>query len=246
LGVKNIGERNQRNKRQNDTIMKTKTVRLAVLLIIILSVIMNIAIAQAKTQIRKKSEVTENKTILFNGKDLNNWVFKLKDPSIDPATVFTIRNGLIHISGNPFGYMRTKDIYSDYKLHVEWRWPTEATNSGVFVHAKEPDSIWLKCIECQLQAGNAGDFVCMNGADMTERTDKSKPFVKKLAASSEKPTGEWNAMEVVCEGNTIKVTVNGILQNKGTNVSVTKGSICLQSEGKDVEFRNVYLEKLEK
>jgi hypothetical protein len=48
-------------------------------------------------------------------------------------------------------------------------------------------------------------------------------------------------MEVICEGNTIKVTVNGILQNKGTNVSVTKGSICLQSEGKDVEFRNVYL-----
>jgi hypothetical protein len=224
--------------------MKTKTIRLAILLIIILLSTPNISMGQAKAKNKKKSEKTENKVILFNGKDLNNWVFKLKDPSIDPATVFTISNGLIHISGNPFGYMRTKDIYSDFKLHVEWRWPTEATNSGVFVHAQPPDSVWLKCVECQLQAGNAGDFVCMNGADMTERTDKSKPFVKKLAASSEKPTGEWNTMEVVCEGNTIKVTVNGILQNKGTNVSVTKGSICLQSEGKDVEFRNVYLIRL--
>ena len=224
-----------------------KSIRLLALVIIILNTVSNIAMAQTRETDKKISGNKVSETILlFNGKDLNNWVFKLKDPSIDPATVFTIRNGLIHISGNPFGYMRTKDIYSDYKLHVEWRWPTEATNSGVFVHAQQPDSIWLKCVECQLQAGNAGDFVCMNGADMTERTDKSKPFVKKLAASSEKPTGEWNTMEVICDGSTIKVTVNGILQNKGTNVSVTKGSICLQSEGKDVEFRNVYLDKLEK
>ena len=224
-----------------------KSIRLLALVIIILNTVSNIAMAQTRETDKKISGKKVSETImLFNGKDLNNWVFKLKDPSIDPATVFTIRNGLIHISGNPFGYMRTKDIYSDYKLHAEWRWPTEATNSGVFVHAQQPDSIWLKCVECQLQAGNAGDFVCMNGADMTERTDKSKPFVKKLAASSEKPTGEWNTMEVICDGSTIKVTVNGILQNKGTNVSVTKGSICLQSEGKDVEFRNVYLDKLEK
>ena len=179
-------------------------------------------------------------------KDLNNWVFKLKDPSVDPATVFTVTNGVIHITGNPFGYMRTKASYSDFKLHVEWRWPSEPTNSGVFVFAQPPDSIWLKCVECQLQAGNAGDFVCMNGSDMNERTDKSKVFVKKLAASSEKPAGEWNTMEVVCSANTIEVKVNGTLQNKGTNVNLSSGSVCLQSEGKDIEFRNVFLTKLKK
>lgn len=222
--------------------MKTKLNRLPTLLIIILMAITNVSTAQSDAKISKKSEIVLNEKIqLFNGKDLSNWVFKLKDPVIDPATVFTVRDGVIHISGNPFGYMRTKDIYSDYKLNVEWRWPSEATNSGVFVHAQQPDTIWLKCIECQLKAGNAGDFVCMNGADMIERTDKSKSVVKKIAASSEKPVGEWNTMEVVCNENTIEVYVNGILQNKGTNVSVSKGSICLQSEGKDVEFRNVYL-----
>ncbi len=85
-------------------------------------------------------------------KILSNWVFHLKDQDIDPATVFTVQNGVIHITGDPFGYMRTKEIYSDYKLHVEWRWPAEATNSGVFVHGQEPDAIWLKCIECQLKS----------------------------------------------------------------------------------------------
>ncbi len=190
---------------------------------------------------------TKGKTIrLFNGKDLSNWIFVLKDDKVDPATVFTVKNGNIHISGQPFGYMRTKDIFTDYKLHLEWRWPVEATNSGVFVHAQQPDQIWLKCVECQLMAGNAGDFVCMNGADMAERNDKSTVVVKKKAASSEKPAGEWNIMEVLCSGNTIEVYVNGVLQNKGTDVSVNKGSICLQSEGKDIEFRNVYLKAIKK
>jgi hypothetical protein len=227
--------------------MKTMTFRLASILLILLLAIANTSFASDNAKKNMKSGKEKDKKIeLFNGKDLSDWVFKLKDPSIDPANVFTIHNGVIHISGNPFGYMRTKDTYSDYKLHVEWRYPSEATNSGVFVHAQLPDTIWLKCIECQLKAGNAGDFVCMNGADMNERTDKTKPFVNKLAPSSEKPTGEWNTLEVTCASNTISVTVNGVLQNKGTNVNLSKGSICLQSEGKDVEFRNVFLTRLKK
>jgi hypothetical protein len=137
--------------------------------------------------------------------------------------------------------MRTNESFSDYLLNVEWRWPVEATNSGVFIHAQLPDTIWPKCFECQLAAGNAGDFICAGGSDMNERSDKSKKSVKKMAASSEKPAGEWNTMEVTCTANTITVYVNGVLQNKATGVSASSGYICLQSEGKDIEFRNVYL-----
>jgi hypothetical protein len=53
-------------------------------------------------------------------------------------------------------------------------------------------------------------------------------------------------MKIICKANIIEVYVNGVLQNRGTNVSLSSGHICLQSEGKDVEFRNVYLTKLEK
>jgi hypothetical protein len=142
--------------------------------------------------------------------------------------------------------MRTKESYSDYKLHVEWRYPVELSNSGVFIHGQGADTIWLKCIECQLKAGSAGDFVCMNGSDMNERKDKSNRVVKKLAESNEKPVGEWNTMEVTCKANTIEVTVNGVTQNKGTNLNISSGSICLQSEGKEIEFRNVFLTPLKK
>ena len=180
---------------------------------------------------------------LFNGKNLDNWVFRLKDPSVDPSQVFKVQNGVILITGSPFGYMRTKDSFSDYILHVEWRWPGEPGNSGVFIHAQVPDTTPLKVIEVQLAAGNAGDFMCGQGVYMNECSDKSKRTVKKLAPSSEKPAGEWNNMDVVCKANTIEVTVNGVLQNKGTGVSLTNGHICLQSEGKYIEFRKVLLSK---
>jgi hypothetical protein len=195
------------------------------------------------TETKQTRRNEKGKTQLFNGKDLSNWSFFLKDPAVDPATVFTVKNGVIHIKGDPFGYMRTRDTYSDYKLHVEWRYPVEASNSGVFIHAQLPDTIWLRTFECQLKAGSAGDFVCMNGASMKEQKNNSR-VVNKISASSEKPVGEWNMMDVTCKENTIEVSVNGVLQNKGTGISASKGHICLQSEGKEIEFRNVFLTKL--
>jgi hypothetical protein len=216
--------------------------RLFLLLALALLLIPAVSSARSKKEKKQKTETIR----LFNGRNLDNWAFQLKDPSADPAKVFYVQDGVIHISGNPFGYMRTRQAYSDYTLKLEWRWPVEATNSGVFIHAQLPDTIWPRCIECQLAAGNAGDFICANGSDMNERTDKSKRQIKKSAPSSEKPTGEWNIMEVTCKDNSITVSVNGVLQNKGTGVSARSGFICLQSEGKDIEFRNVILTKSKK
>jgi hypothetical protein len=236
--------------------MKTKTLKIAVLIFIALLMSPASLMAQGKSSKGKavknqKTEKTQknekgDKVQLFNGNDLNNWVFFLKDQAVDPATVFSVKDGVIHIKGDPFGYMRTKDTYSDYTLHVEWRYPAELSNSGVFVHGQQPDAIWLRCIENQLKAGNAGDYVLMNGASINEQKDKSKIVINKKAESNEKPQGEWNTVEITCKGNTIETSVNGLLQNKGTGLNITSGSICLQSEGKDVEFRNVYLTKLKK
>jgi len=227
--------------------MKTKTLQLLFLFLIILFGASAEMYGQsreknAKSKQSRRAGTTAN-IQLFNGKNLSNWVFHLKDPAVDPSTVFSVKDGVVHIKGDPFGYMRTKDVYSEYTLHVEWRYPGEASNSGVFIHAQLPDTIWLKCFECQLKSGNAGDFVCMNGAKMNEMKNNSR-VVAKMGASSEKPVGEWNSMEVICKSNTIEVIVNGTLQNKATGISDTKGHICLQSEGKDIEFRNVFLTKL--
>ena len=60
----------------------------------------------------------------------------------------------------------------------------------------------------------------------------------------EKPVGEWNRMEVICQGDTITNIVNGLVVNVGTKSSLTQGKIQLQSEGAEIFFRRVEVRPL--
>lgn len=53
----------------------------------------------------------------------------------------------------------------------------------------------------------------------------------------EKPHGEWNRMEVICDGDTIINIVNGYVVNIGTKSSLTEGKIQFQSEGAEIFVR---------
>jgi hypothetical protein len=57
----------------------------------------------------------------------------------------------------------------------------------------------------------------------------------------EKPAGEWNTVECVCDGNKITNIVNGKVVNLGTNASQVKGKIMFQSEGAEIFFRKIEL-----
>ena len=184
---------------------------------------------------------------LFNGSNLNGWGFVLENNSKKPEDVYKVKNGVIHITGTPFGYMYTLNKYDNYHLHVEWRWPEEATNSGIFLYVQNDMKIWPNAVECQLQAGNAGDFVLLGGSDLAEFVLKNGekrpefPVIKKKNASPEMAVGEWNNADITCENGNITVYINGVLQNKGTKSLHKTGYVALQSEGKDIQFRNVRL-----
>ena len=200
-----------------------------------------LAVAIALVAIMSSCGQSESKKELFNGKDLNGWVCVLdENASIPPTDVYGVKEGNIQIAGNPFGYMRTEQKYSNYKLHVEWRWVGEGTNSGIFLHVQDGDLLWPNAIECQLCNGKAGDFVMLGGSKIAEIECKGKFPVKDRIGNFEKPTGEWNTAEIVCQGNTITVSINGQLQNQATS-ETSEGYIALQSEGGPIEFRNVYL-----
>jgi hypothetical protein len=62
----------------------------------------------------------------------------------------------------------------------------------------------------------------------------------------EKPLGEWNRMEVVCDGDTITNIVNGFVVNVGTKSSLTMGKIQFQSEGAEIVFRKIEIRPLMK
>ena len=57
----------------------------------------------------------------------------------------------------------------------------------------------------------------------------------------EKPTGQWNRLECIVEGQTIKIILNGVLVNECTNVKPQSGRIQIQSEGAEVFFRRLDL-----
>lgn len=184
--------------------------------------------------------------MLFNGKDFSNWNFVVDGNKAPAENVFSIQNGEIVVKGNPFGYMYTKEKYSNYILEVEWSWIGEATNSGIFLLIADPKNPFPNGVECQLHAGDAGDFVLLGGSDLAEYKQPEGqprpkfPVVKKREASSEKPAGEWNKAKIDVKDGVITVHINDVLQNIGTN-KVKEGHIGLQSEGGPLKFRNVKL-----
>lgn len=189
---------------------------------------------------------TPDRIDLFNGKDFDGWKLFLPDENADPANTWSVKDGIVHCTGAPAGYMRTTEPYENYTLYLEWRFPEGAGNSGVLLHAQDKDEVWPKSIEAQLQSEHAGDFWVIGGTSFKEHTDPDDRRVVKKEASSEKPVGEWNQYKIVCRGDKIRVFVNGVLQNKATECTVTKGYIGLQSEGVPIQFRNIYIEPLKK
>jgi len=190
---------------------------------------------------------------LFNGTDLTGWKVFI-DPrdkgKTKPEEIWSVKEGVIHCTGRPFGYIITEKDYGNYVLEVEWRWPGKAGNSGVFVHVSGPDKIWPKGTEAQLFSGSAGDFWLVDGFKLevdASRQDKKTPrhyFRMKTDKPVEKKIGEWNHYRITCKDDTIKLEVNGQFVNEGKNAEATKGKILLQSEGAPIEFRNVKLTPL--
>jgi hypothetical protein len=193
----------------------------------------------------------DGKVILWNGVDFTGWHRFIGDPAVKVDDVWRIRGGTLYCGGQANGYIRTEKEYRNYRLHVEWFWPAQAGNSGILLHAGEPDRIWPTCIECQLKAGSAGDFVLMNGAglvvDGVERRHAAQQFVviPKKSPVGEKPVGQWNSCDIYCNRGSIRCFVNGILQNEGSGATPDAGHICLQSEGTPIQFRNIYLLPIE-
>ena len=195
---------------------------------------------------------------LFDGKSLDGWTpfspAKKQGKDIPPTDVkvWSVQDGVIHCEGKPSGYLRTNKDYADYQLHLEWRWVGKPTNSGVLLHKTGPDVLWPTSVEAQVMHENAGDFYLINLSSLFVNGKQLGPVVKpylrakKLEPSSENPPGEWNRYDIVCEGDSIRLTVNGVLQNKGTGAKPSSGAICLQSEGSPIQFRNIYLKPLEK
>ena len=199
------------------------------------------------------SSCTQSETeSLFNGKDLSGWDVDVpardNDPDAPPS--FIVRDGKLVSLGKPEGHLVTKKEFENYRLEVEYRFPSTPGNCGVLVHASTPRALYKmfpKSIEVQMMHENAGDFWCIvediEVPDMEKRrgpkekwgiTEDKERRIINLTDGSEKPLGEWNTMVIVCKDNTIEVSVNGDRVNFGYNCTVSRGKIAVQAEGSEV------------
>ncbi len=202
-----------------------------------------------------RAEAPAKSVELFNGQDLSGWDYVTPDKTATLATVCLVKpDGVLAVAGKPVGYLATKGSYGNYRLHVEYRWPADAaknSNGGVLLHiASGPidRNTWPLSLQVQTKLTRFGDLLPMAGAAFaepltsapgkTQQLDRQKP-------DSEKPPGEWNAIDVVCRGESVEVSVNGVAQNRVTACKPAAGRIGFQLEGMPYELRNLRLAPLD-
>ncbi|MDR2171985.1 MAG: DUF1080 domain-containing protein [Planctomycetaceae bacterium] len=112
---------------------------------------------------------------LFNGKNLDGWYTFIRSngkgiKNDDTDKIFSVKDGLICVSGAKYGCITTNEIYENYILEVEYKVgehsygsrKDKAFDSGILIHSNGKDggydNVWMKSIEIQVIEGGSGDF----------------------------------------------------------------------------------------
>ena len=223
------------------------------------------ATAPAKIEIPPSGKAIK----LFNGKNLDGFdtFLRTKGLNNDPEKVFQVERGMVHISGAEFGYIITRKEYENYYLRAEFKWGEgthapragKARDSGILFHVNGENKVWPQSIEFQMIEGGTGDIILVGGTALTVkdvRKEKGRfdrfgkgPWTdvagyRDPVGELENPHGQWNVLELIANGDSIRYLVNGKLANEGTGSSLTRGKILFQSEGAEVWFRDMELRPL--
>ncbi len=174
---------------------------------------------------------------------------------VDADVIWQHRDDVLVIKSGPKGYLRTEQDFTNFVLELEWRRleGKKPGRGGVLIRMTGKDKIWPKSLEAQLNSGAAGDFWGLDGYAFTGPAQRFKRLqhdqfgtLRNLQKTqdAEKPLGQWNRYEIVADGETVTVKINGRMVNRATGCDVVAGKICLTAEGDEIHFRNVQLTPL--
>lgn len=200
------------------------------------------------------SDPPSDALVLFDGKDLSQWV-----STRSGEARWTVAEGAMTVQRNS-GSIKSKRLFGDVQLHVEWRSPAEVTasgqnrgNSGVYLQERYEVQV-LDSYQNETYAnGQAGALY-----------KQHLPLVN----ASRKP-GEWQSYDIIytaprfSEKGTLitpayfTVFHNGVLihnhvplfgpsVNQGLPVAEVhdKAAILLQDHGDAVSYRNIWVREL--
>jgi hypothetical protein len=180
---------------------------------------------------------------LFDGKSLHGWYPQIQNQKTneDPEKYFQVDDGTIHVykdqvAGTPVpnGYLATEKDYANFRLRMEYKWGTKkfkprmntVGDAGLLYHVTRPDSVWPRCVECQIQEGDVGDCFTVRGVRLTTSVEvvpiqtpggvKKLPRYKadggetktlgdsgivRIVKSSTRERDGWNTLELVVRGS---------------------------------------------
>ncbi len=211
------------------------------------------------------SDAPSDAIVLFNGKNLDEWVSA--DDNSKPAK-WDVKDGIVTVKKSEGGIV-TKRKFGSYQLHVEWRIPANITGTG---QARGNSGIFLASIG----KGDAGyELQVLDSYNNKTYVNGQAGSIYKQFAPLVNPTkkpGEWQTYDVVWTAPTFnedgsvkspaKVTafLNGVLVQNDTELLgptqyIGKPSyhkhgdapIYIQSHGdpsEPVSFRNIWLREL--
>ncbi|MEX0321008.1 MAG: DUF1080 domain-containing protein [Puniceicoccaceae bacterium] len=189
--------------------------------------------------------------------NLDGMLFKLKANNKDEVGtvtenkgIFTVKDGMLLISGKVAGTMYTKKVYKDYILEAELaferpegltNWQDFRGNSGILAHMvfdKPGIKHWPRSIEVQ-------GYNRQMARILPIPRDMDCPYESdlELIHSVRNPIGEWNKYRVEATGNKLTVHLNGVLISTVTGGESTKGHIGFQSEGAPTRWRNIRIKE---
>jgi hypothetical protein len=116
-------------------------------------------LAQHATDVARSSGDAEEWVALFNGRDLDDWIVKIRGQPVgmNHADTFRVEDGVLTVAydayddfAGRFGHLFYREPFSHYRLRIEYRFVGEPApgaeswayrNSGVMLHAQPPETM---------------------------------------------------------------------------------------------------------
>lgn len=184
-------------------------------------------IAQRAPLLRKQQPVWGTPIRLFNGEDLTGW------SAMGNTNQWIVKDGILR-SPQSGANIRTDKTFSDFKLHIEFRYP-KGSNSGVYLRGR---------YEVQISDNK--------GAEPTKGDFGSVYGFLMPAEMAAKTAGEWQSYDITLIGRKVTVVANGktIISNQeipgitGGAIDSKEGEpgpIMMQGDHGPVEYRNIVI-----
>jgi len=190
---------------------------------------------------------------LFDGESLSGWVAEGVsefDRDGEKEPVWVARDGVIVCRGKGFGFLRYKEReFDDFTLRLEFKM-APGCNSGLGIRTTEFDPKESRATRPSFYSYEIQLFDDAGKPPTAHSTGSLYRYVAPKA-SAIKPAGEWNTIEITCDGPRIRVVLNDTLiqdvdqrEFEALRDKPLRGYICLQNHGGNIEFRSIEVREL--